>query len=356
MGRLFHFPGAMRPRVFTQVRNYASGTEAIPTFSQTPSSELNQALDRFRQNVFIPAGLPQRQRMSMFKAKHAHRLEEEPITVNISETEQFTLRHMKMDELPTKRDAYKVFQMMTSTKEYKNLIPFLKGLWMSNYRISSDRWESLIRHAGPAGKLNLIIECAKQQAQTGLAFDNISLTRRLFFELHCMAQAADFKGPAAAQALGLAHTAVRTMEWNSSQTQIEASKDPKRQPFVIGTLLELSAARAVNEIEGKDEGAEVLKFVQKLLASWDLGQFEPVLEGKSRPREALDLWLQEVIPVYNGLQMSLLVKRISSDKKLSPIVTSRLQGLKDILSEHVQSADQAKPSRCLNMAKSLLSA
>lgn len=318
---------------------------AIPTFSETSSPDLNRILGSFRQDIFIPAGLPQRQRMSMFKAKHARRLEEEPITVNISETEQFTLRPMDYRSLPTKKEANKAFQLMTSTNEYKNLIPFLKGLRMSNFRVSSDRWEQLIRHAGPAGKLNLIVECARQQSETGLSFDKIPVARRLFFEIHSMAQAADFKGPAAAQALRLAQTAVRTMEWNSSQTRVEAAQDPRCQPFVIGTLLELSAAHAINELEAKDEGSEVLKYVQKLMASWELGRGTPDFKGQSRRDLALDLWLQEVLPVYNGLKLSLLVSSISNDKVLKATVTSRLEELKAALKKQVQSSTKSSPAQ-----------
>lgn len=292
----------------------------------------------------------------MLKAKHARRLEEDPITVNISETEQFTLRPMDPRTLPTKKEADQVFQLMTSTNEYKNLIPFLTGLQMSNLHISSDRWEYLIRHSGSAGKLNLIVECARQQSKTGLSFDTIGVARCLFFEFHSMAQAADFKGPAAAQALRLAQTTARAMDWNSSQTRVEAAKDPRCQPFVIGTLLELSAARVLNEVEGKEEGPEVSKYAQKLVACWELGRTEPDFEGQPKRRLALDSWFKEVLPVYNGLKLSLSVKNVSGDKRLKSAVTSRLAELKAAIEKHVQSSDEANPTHSHQLAKSLLSA
>lgn len=291
----------------------------------------------------------------MFKTKHAQRLEEEPITVNINEKEQFTLRPMSLDSLPTKQDSLHVFHLMESNNDFNNFIPFLRGLWMSDIRLSTNRWEYLIRKAARAGKLNLILECARQEPHTGLSLDKINLARRFFYELHVLAQEADFKGPATAQALRLAETAVRTMDWNdSSEKRVEPTKNPKNQPFVIGTLLELSAARSINDLGGKDENSEVLKYVNKLLASWRFGQFEPVVTKESRRRETLDRWLQEILPIFNGMRLSLSVESVTRDKTLHSSVTLRLVDLKKAISKELESLPEGKTTQCIEAAKALV--
>ncbi|KAJ5919679.1 hypothetical protein N7454_009514 [Penicillium verhagenii] len=339
MGRLFRLQGTSRQSVtFSQVRTFASKS-AIPTFTTTASTELNQALEHWRQDLFIPFGLPKRQRMSMFKEKHARRLEDEPITVKISETEEYTLRPLKLSSLPKSKEAINVFRLMEAANDYKNLVPFLSGLWNAQMSISPARWQYLIRKTGSAGRLSLILECARQEKHTGLSLQNNDNTERLFFEFHRMAHEAGFKGEKVNKALKMAKQAVDIMDTYAPSP----ATNPKYQPYVIGTLLELSAARALAEAGGKDNG-DVLNYARKLIASWHLGDFSTI------PKDQFDAELVnqrfiESIAVCKGLQLCLSIHGLAVDKALHTAVTARLSEVKKAITAQLKAIPEGSADK-----------
>lgn len=315
-----------------------SDAQAIPTFSQTSSPELDQLLYRFRQDRFIPSGLPNQHRRNMFKEKHRKRLEEEPVTVAVSEAEDFTLRPMTIQELPTKKDAYEVLRLIAAKNEWKALVPFLTGLHMSNFRLSNNRLAQLVRKASDAGKLSVIMECIRQGHRTGFHLRDLTVVQRLFYDIHVLAQSADFKGPAVTKVLNMAKQAVDLMDQDTAtHTSLAKAENPKHQPFVIGTLLELSAARAINEFGGKDQANEVLGYVRKLIASWPIfqEQSELAVEVASASERA-----QQIIAVYNGLRLSLSIHGLALDKELHDSVTACLAEAKNELESIVDAVEQ----------------
>ncbi|KAJ5702588.1 hypothetical protein N7488_010136 [Penicillium malachiteum] len=332
LGRAFKWQSTSRRSVaaFSQIRNYASQS-AIPTFTPTASDELNQALARWRQDLFIPFGLPKRQRTSMFKEKHARRLEDEPITVNISENEQYTLRPLKFSELPKSKEIIDVLRLMEAANDYKNLVPFMSGLWNSQMTVSPARWQYLVRKTGSIGRIALIVECARQGSRTGLSLENQDITERLFFEFHRMAHQADFKGPRVAKALALAKQTADIMDSYPS----DVSSNPKYQPYVIGTLLELSAARALDAFGGKDEANEVLNYVRKLMASWPLGQFDAP-EPREFDAARVDSKLLRSVAVYKGLKLSTKIQGFSNDKALQAAVAPRITELQQFIAKQLK--------------------
>ncbi|KAG0156080.1 hypothetical protein PDIDSM_3256 [Penicillium digitatum] len=324
-----------------QVRSYGSNSEttgsAIPTFTSTSSPELDEALDRFRNELFIPLALPNRQRKSVFREKYAKQLQNEPITVKIGETEEFTLTPKKHHDLPSKKEALEVLKMMVATKNFSNLFPYLSGLRMSNYAINSDRWEFIIRKTSDAGKLSTIIECARQSKRTGLTLSNKNIARRLFFELHKTAAKANFKGIQTVKALKLAREAASLMDAHEHSVR-NIEDDPKHQPFVIGTLLELSAACAKIK---EAETALVRGYAQKLDAAWFLGNFkDDAVTGFENIER-----VEENLAVYNGMLLALGLPKVSQDTgnfkarcdELKPILISQLQKVKnaDVLADKI---------------------
>ncbi|KOS43334.1 hypothetical protein ACN38_g5808 [Penicillium nordicum] len=319
-----------------QARSYGSNS-AIPTFTSTSSPELDEALERFRNELFIPLALPKRQRKSVFREKYAKQLENEPITVKIGETEEFTLTPKKHHDLPSKKDALEVLKLMVATKNFSNLFPYLSGLRMSNYAINPDRWEFIIRKTSDAGKLSTIIECARQSQRTGLTLSNRNIARRLFFELHKTAAKADFKGIQTVKALKLAREAASLMDADEHSVE-NLEDDPKHQPFVIGTLLELSAA-CVKIKEA--EPALVRGYAQKLDAAWSRGNFKDDAATGFENTERVE----ENLALYNGMLLALGQPKASQDTgnfkarcdKLKPVLISQLQKVKnaDVLSDNV---------------------
>ncbi|OGE57090.1 hypothetical protein PENARI_c002G03733 [Penicillium arizonense] len=316
----------------SQVRSFGNKA-AIPTFTSTPSAELNDALDRFRQELFIPLGLPKRQRKSMFKAKYAQTLEHDPITVKISENEEFTLTPKNKHELPSKKDAMEVLHMMVATKNFSNLFPFLSGLRMSNYILNNDRWEYIIRKAGQADKLGAVIECARQCSRTGLSLSNMNVARRLFFELHQMAQRADYQGIEVVKALDLAEKAASLMDSPEHSVRDDSASDPKQQPFVIGTLLELSAACA---LENEAAKTKVSDYARKLEAAWDLGKFTDDYPSPSEKQARVE----ENLAVIHGIELAHKLEKPSQSvltlkSRMKPIRANLAEQLKSVKNKQV---------------------
>ncbi|KAJ5673150.1 hypothetical protein N7507_002277 [Penicillium longicatenatum] len=340
MGRLFRLQGTSRQSVtFSQTRSFAS-KPVIPTFTPTASTELNQALEHWRQDLFIPFGLPKRQRTSMFKEKHARRLEEEPITVKISETEEYTLRPLSPSSMPKSKEAINVFRLMEAANDYKNLVPFMTGLWSAQMAISPARWQYLIRKTGSAGKLSLILECARRENQTGLSLQNNYHAERLFFELHCMAHKADYKGDQVKKALKMAMAAVDIMDSYAPSP----ATNPKYQPYVIATLLELSAARALDQAAGKDQNNEVLNYARKLIASWPLGEFKAIPKDEFDV-ELVNQRLMGSIAACKGLQLSLSIHGLAVDKALHSAVTARLAEVKKAITAQLKAIPEESASK-----------
>jgi hypothetical protein len=315
---------------------------AIPSFPPTSSAELDRMLNRFREELFIPFGLGIKQRRLMFRQKYADRLEEEPVTVTIGEDEKFQLRPMDPQSRPKNEEIVQVVSLMNTTKDWQNIIPFLTALRMSRRVVKRERWEWLVRKAGDAGALGIILECAKQSQRTGLRLNEVGLVQRLFFELHEKAQAEEFKGPATSKALSLAQQAVTLME-APEHVNHDVQLDPKRRPFLIGTLLELSAARALNELEGKDEGGHVRAYAERLLATWPLGSFD----AEAKKWVQIDLMLQENVPIWNGIRLALQVNSIASEKTSAKSLKARLNELSKLIAKHKSMAPeevQQKPT------------
>lgn len=218
--------------------------------------------------------------------------------MKISENEEFTLTPKNRHELPSKKDAINVLFIMAETKNFSNLFPFLSGLHMSNYAINSNRWEYIIRKVSEAGKLSVIVECARQFQRTGLSLSDKNIARRLFFELHQTAARADFKGEATVKALKLAKEAATLMEASEHSVR-DIQTDPKHQPFVIGTLLELSAAVARTN-NTKANTAQARDYAAKLDASWSRGNFKDDAASSSDVQGRLE----ENLAVYNGMRLS----------------------------------------------------
>jgi len=306
---------------------------AIPTFSPTSSPELDQALNRFREELFIPFGLGEKQRKLMFRQKYSEKLNEEPISVTIGENEQFQLRPMDPQSRPKNQEITKVVSLMKTTKDWQNIIPFLAGLRLARRVLKPDRWEWLIRKAAAADALGIMLECAKQSERTGLRLNNVGVVQKFYFMLHQKAQAADFQGAHLNKALSLAKQAAMLMEAPEHVVH-DVQQDPKRRPFVIGVLLELSAARALNEFGGQDEGGHVRAYAQRLLATWPLGSFD----AQTKEWVRIDRMLQENVPIYNGMKLALQVNGIASDKALNNGLKACVNELERLIREQTKNA------------------
>lgn len=327
------------------------GNTGIPAFSASSSRELDEALGRFREELFIPFGLSLRQRRLMFRQRYAKKLAEEPVTVMVTasgrsetatekaEEEPFQLRPMDATTSPSNSEAAGVVSLMKTAEDWqKNLVPFLQGLRMARRTVSAARWEWMVRKAADAGALGVILECAKQSDRTGLRLTSQGVVQRIFFALHRSAQAADFKGPETAKALSLASQFALLLNSPAHQQRAAAAAaaaDPRRMPLVVGVLLELSAARALDEFGGADGDGSVRSYCRRLLAASPAVAVQTAGPAKSASAVGarIDQWLQNNVPVLHAMRLAMLVHGVAADKALGEPLAARIAELDGLVAQ-----------------------
>lgn len=250
--------------------------------------------------------------------------------------EPFHLRPMDPQSRPTKQEAIDTIALMKTPSDWQNLVPFMFGLNMSHRFIKPDRWEWVIRHANnQADALGVIVECAKQAEITGFRLNNAAVVQRLFFELHRKAQRGGFQEPALGKALRLANQILTLME-APEHIEHNLQLDPKRKPIVVGVLLELNAARALNEFGGKDEGGHVMAYALRLLGTWPNHPFN----RETKKWADVDQQLLENVPIYNGLRLALQFREITQDKKILSLLKNHLNMMDMWIKKHKSAADE----------------
>lgn len=226
---------------------------------------------------------------------------------------------------------------MKNTQDWKNFVPLLIGSLHSKYKYKPANAEKWVRLAGRSDTLAFILEAAKQSSKTGFSFADRAVAFRFAFELHKKAKAAEFSGEALTAALRYAEQTAQLLE-RAEHTNNDISQDAKRQPFFIGLLTELSAARAVDQAKGEDVDGKVFSYTQKLLGTWDLAALDREL-GSWYETDSL---LQEITVIYSGLKIAQQVKSVAQDNTVMKAIEQRLRQLKTAAERAVEAAPEER--------------
>ncbi|KAL2809736.1 hypothetical protein BJX63DRAFT_434903 [Aspergillus granulosus] len=311
---------------FAQKRNWS--TAAIPKWAPTSDPSLDKSLHRFREKLFIPQALSLEQRNLVYKLSNAQKLKENPITVYVGpDDEPYQLRTIDRRELPSKTEAIQVIELMKKTRNWANLVPFLIGIRESGWRLSEDHLESLVAGTGSTNGLGYLLEALKQSAKTAVTIGNPEVGKRVFFELHVQAQQNNFQGLELEKTYRLAQQFAQALESPRNAAR-KAQYDPKKQPSVIGTLLELSAANAVNN-GSVEAGVEALEYAKRFRASWK----DVALTVPPKSWALYDRRLRECVPIYNGMKYALEVKEIAKDSRMVSMFQTEIEKLGVFIAE-----------------------
>jgi hypothetical protein len=291
------------------------------------------------------------QKRLVFRDRYRERLNEEQVKITIG-NEEFTLKPTNRQSLPNKREVNSAIEDMRNTQDWKNFVPLLIGSLHSKYKFKTVNAEKWVRLAGKSDTLAFILEAAKQSSKTGFSFADRAVAFRFAFALHEKAQKADFSGDALTAALRYAEQAAQLMEW-PEHTNNDISQDAKRQPFFIGLLTELSAARAIDQAEGEDVDGKVLSYTQKLLGAWDLA----ALDRETGDWYETDKLLQEIAVLCSGLKMAQQVKSVAQNKDVVKSIEQRLRQLRTVVERAVEAVPEHKresPTLGLREVQSIL--
>lgn len=291
------------------------------------------------------------QKRLIFRDRYRERLNQEQVKITIG-NEEFVLKPANRQSLPSKREVISAVEDMQTTQDWKNFVPLLIGSLHSKYKFKPDHAEKWVRLAGKSDTLPFILEAAKQTGKTGFSFADRAVAARFAFELHKKAKRAGFGGDALSASLRYAEQAAQLMEW-PEHTNNDIAQDAKRQPFFLGLLTELSAARAIDQAGSEDLDGKVISYTQKLLGTWDLAQ----LDRSTESWYETDQLLQEAALIYSGLKMALQVKSVAKDKDLVKSIGQRLRQLKTVAERAVETAPESRkeaPTLGLREVQSIL--
>lgn len=284
---------------------------SLPSFQHTSSPELDNLLETFRSNVFLPAHLRKAQRDIIYRPKNHHLLStEEPATVAIGD-EVLQLRPLNRmrDEPLTRTSIIKILQLMREAKNWQNLAPFLIGLRNSQRVLRQPHLEKMVRTACEQGNEGAIMECLRQSEKTGVELWQVGVAVELMWRAMGRAIEGNWTEEAVDRGLRLADSL-----WIMMQDPKHANEqllDPTQCPETVGVMVQLHAAKAVMFHEQKDIHGKVVEYTQRLLALWEKMNFP---NSDSDVRTAT-LNLMKWAPVWHGMKMARKVSEVTSEMK-----------------------------------------
>lgn len=295
-------------------------SRSIPSFTPTSSPELDELFLNFREKVFTPFALAQHHRDLIYKKSRHHILLNDPgVTVTLSNDEEIRLMPMEPREKPNKvKSLNRLADLLGQTKDvegWTNLPAFLEGMEMAKEEYPDTWIEKITRRANLVGKTGVIKLCAEMVKKTGASLANPAMTQELMIGYHMQAVQGGFAGEALERSWKSAEQVSLMMEdkLHCAGKLKEGQRDMRKDPIVLGVLLELAAKTAVNANEGEDVHGKVASLVVKTLACT---KDEPwTLPSPGGPEHKTSSLLTRWIPLWNGMRAALDVDGISSSPK-----------------------------------------
>lgn len=256
----------------------------------------------------------------LFRQKFRPNLEQSPVHVNLGEgsEDNYRLKPLDPSNCARTKELKTVISLMKTKEDWNNLLPFLAGLTQAKRLIRPEDWQFIIRKAGDAGVQSILFKCAVQAHRTNFSLGFHDIARAFFYVFHQTAESAGFKGPELEWALRKLKQTAQLMN-NPYHSSKDATKpDPQQLPDIIGVVLELSAARSLYVFEGQDKEGEVRSYAQKLLSTWELGEFDISSDwGFANTK------LQQLLPLWNGINFALKVKEVQNDQLIKNALSAR---------------------------------
>ena len=223
-----------------------------------------------------------------------------------SDGEDIRLMPLHHHDRPRKEQSlHKILDLMKEPQDWANLPPLLEGLKSSKQEPEKlGWWRKMVRKTGEAGRINLIIHCAEMGDKTGVRFSMPAVLQEVIVAIHKDAAAAEWKGEGLDKQLALARRVVKLIEAVAPGRKFKSGEvDYRRSPEVAGLLLELHAAKAINDFGGKDEEEVVLGFAKKLDALWSFGDYSINVKEPSYT-------LSFLVPMWNGIRQAFKVENV----------------------------------------------
>lgn len=238
----------------------------------------------------------------------------DPVVANLG-GEEFTLQPINRitDVPPVRKSLFDAINLMKTKADWDILPRLLEGLRHAGLKTSIAALTSITRKAARAGRQDIILACVRQVETTGFQLNRSEVVREILWSFQSMALHSDFDAETTKKALTWSEQIFDMIELpaHAGEGLAAGEVDPRTQATSVGILLQLSAARALKHLEGKDVDGKVVKYAEMLAStSLDFGT----------PRNDFDRrhWSSERLPVLYGMKAALKILDPTSEaaKKL----------------------------------------
>jgi len=241
---------------------------AIPSFTSTPDPKLNELLSDVRQRVFLPAALSRQHQHLIYRRRYDELLNKDPgVTVVMDDGEEIRLRPTEFYHEPRMAKVTSQFvSLLRPDTPWTNVPMFLQGLRLMHWAPPDPFWEKLTRKAGEMGKVGVLMDCARSVNQTDFRLYRPRVAREFFVAFYTDAAKSGFEGPSMERAWKRAQTLALMLESKDhllpqprhnvksegaaekpDSSSVQRQADPRSDPAVLATLLELCARTALKE-------------------------------------------------------------------------------------------------------------
>jgi len=228
--------------------------------------------------------------------RFASKLDNDPVYASIGD-EEFRLQYLDpQKDIPrTSTLLRQVFELTKDHADWQNWLSILEGLEESR-NIPDDLKSKFVRRAIQAGEWNTVMQALKQVERNGLSMRLPEVRRSVFVSSRLYTKERGWTKETLEQAFLFVKQAAELMEHPSHcGSRKVTDRDPRAEPLVLGTLLELAARCA------SCEGLE---------------SYKPLAEGYTgRLLDALQQQDTELVsyPNYPLCAILVLTDRIESD-------------------------------------------
>jgi hypothetical protein len=310
---------------------------SVPAFTKTSSPELDDLLSNIRKKIFLPSHLSQQQKDVIYRKKHQKMLTTEPITAEI-DGERFVLEHIDTTNVPaTRKSLWTAATLMKEKQDWDNLPSLLIGFANAGRNLD---WAAvrLTTMAGEASRLDVILECARRVSDTNFKLAPKVAVAFIYWALRRGIDS-NWNVKETKQSLTWLEMISEMLEDPRHVGDRHSLREPKMsveiEPVIAGALLKLTAIRATQNSDGKDEKTKITEYAARLLRTpWYFkeGNISDSAEVGMLP--VLDTYLTTFVPVLAGAKAAQLVLDPSSE--LAVGLKSRADELEQELSSRRQ--------------------
>ena len=240
---------------------------AIPSFTTSTSTELNDLFYKIRTRLILPRRLSPEQKALIYKTSKIHVLKEEGIAVTVA-GERFKLEHIdRTVDIPDRKKIFDTAIKTMQPGDWDNFPSLCQAYLELMGRLPTVWIRKAIKSAAEAGRLDIILEAARRGHRTGFLLYRKQSVRQAMLCIRQEALDRKWDSTSLKKALTRAEMLVELLDHEDHCGDIQYAKaahNPRACCDVVATVLELAAIRDLKYLGGEDRDGKVLTYAKRL--------------------------------------------------------------------------------------------